>query len=230
MQKRGERTIWVTVRSRRSCNIYCHMVHGSLSLFNSPLFPRHSWGKGIFLTRLTGFQFSHWVLIQEVSSLGSGYSSISSAGKQQGGVLLPSGWWSSLSHAFSLSASPFSLFLSLSSVLSQPTQPHRLTKCPEEYSALSSACFWPKYFVYILKYQPFTYSTKLSKFPWGLRLFHDKCQKDKQAISEFSPFPDSPGAIKYWLNDRGAAGGRGETLVGEKKQIDSLKYYSTSPG
>lgn len=168
-------------------------------------------GKGDFSYKTSWVPIFTLSSIQEVSSLGS---------RSREGSFCPlddRALWVMLP----LSPSPFSLFfsLSLSSVLSQPTQPHRLTKCPEEDSALSSACFWPKYFVYILKYQPFTYSTKLSKFPWGLRLFHDKCQKDKQAISEFSPFPDSPGAIKYWLNDRGAVGGRGETLVGEKSRL-----------
>lgn len=81
----------------------------------------------------------------------------------------------------------------------------------------SSACSWPKYFFYTLKYQPFTFSTKLSEFPRGLRLFHDKCQKDMQAISEFSPLAASPEAIKYRVKYGGAERGRGDGNTSRKK-------------
>jgi hypothetical protein len=45
-------------------------------------------------------------------------------------------------------------------------------------------------------------SPQNSKFPLGLRLLHDVCQKDKQAISDFRSFTASPEAVKYRDNYR----------------------------
>lgn len=113
---------------------------------------------------------------------------------QKNGVIATSVLLGSSRHHFSLdykalwvlSLSSYSLLLlslplpaTLSLSLPPSLTPSRTTQCPEEYSAVSSTCFKPTYFVYTFKYQPFTFSTKLLKFPGGLRLFHDKYQKDK---------------------------------------------------